>query len=162
MGSLRIDKVVQGQVTVIRLQGQIEENISLGELFGELGPEIYLVTKDVSRINSIGTRAWIEYFTALRAQGKRPVLTHCSPAIMTQLSLLPDFGCGMLVESLYLPYVCRGCGKETQILATTENLRKSGYQVDPTASCAACGADTCEFDDLPAEFLNYLRHESRV
>lgn len=126
----------------ITLAGVIDENAVLPK-FPEVEGRLYIDLDQVTMINSIGCRSWLQWFRQdVRAKGGVS-LVKCSPAIVHQINILSGFlPKGARVESLYVPYHCDECGHEDQKLLV--------YGTDFTDSellnelsdrlCGSCGA----------------------
>src|SRR5688572_6381314 len=97
----------------IKLAGVIDEDNHLAELADKLGDGRALIDLgDVERINSCGTRDWVNWIAQLEARGVQPVLVECSPAIVAQLNLVKNFSGSAVVKSFYVPYYCSECDEE--------------------------------------------------
>ena len=93
----------KGEVLVVRLVGSIEESVNFESLIGPPVPELHVNCREVPRINSIGVKAWIKFFSSLQQQGTKLRFVECSTAIVEQINLISNFTCGGVVESIYLP-----------------------------------------------------------
>ena len=144
----------------LHIGGTIEENTDLNKDIGDLKgySKIYVYTKSVPRINSVGVKGWIRYFQALTQGGTELIFRECSTAIVEQFNLISNFGCGGKVESLYLPFVCQGCGTELVGLFTVQQIRDLNYEI-PNIQSPRCQDGEAEFDDLPDEYFNFLMQE---
>src|SRR4051794_33919959 len=76
----------------VKLTGVIDEDNRLVELADKVSTGRALIDLgDVERINSCGTRDWVNWIAELEARGIQPVLVECSPAIVAQLNLVKNF-----------------------------------------------------------------------
>lgn len=150
---LDIQKEQKGSVLVVRLSGSVEEGAGF-ERIGATGGEIHVYCKGISRINSIGIKAWIKYFDGLRAAGANLKFFECSPAIVDQVNMLSNFVPKGSVESVAVPYACGGCRTELLGVIPTAQVQKLNFNLPP-AKCPKCGG-AATFDDLADEYFAFL------
>lgn len=152
---LRINRSEEDGAVVATMIGAIEETVDFSETIGETGPKLKVVTKLVTRINSLGVKSWVRYFDQLNRSGIEVVFSQCSPAIVAQLNLISNFNCGGAVESIYVPYVCQSCNAELVALFTTDALRKTQFRI-PSLTCTKCQSTRTVFDDIPEEYFSFM------
>jgi anti-anti-sigma regulatory factor/DNA-directed RNA polymerase subunit RPC12/RpoP len=152
---ITVTKESKGSSMVLKLAGTIEENVDFDKLVGQTTNDIIVNCKGVSRINSIGVKAWIKYFSSLSAKGAQLKFQECSFAIVEQINLISNFGAGGAVESLYAPYLCGGCKSEYMRLFTVDELKQLNFEV-PNMKCTKCGSDKVQFDDVAEEYFYFL------
>src|SRR5262249_29218637 len=121
---------------------------------GEVKDAIVVHCGEVSRINSTGVKAWIMFFRSLQQKGVKIKFSHCSTAIIEQMNMVNGFMAGGTVESVYAPFLCHGCQSEVSALYSSEQLRKSAFQV-ADLKCPKCG-EKATFDDVPEEYFGFL------
>jgi anti-anti-sigma regulatory factor len=140
---------------ILRLAGEINETVSFDKEIGKTAPDTVLNCKEVSRINSLGVKAWVRFFQDRVLQGTKLRLVECSPAVVEQINLIMNFTCGGKVESIYVPFVCTvpGCRKALVGLFKVEDLKRSQFKT-PTVTCTKCGGNAV-FDDLPEEYFRF-------
>ena len=143
-----------GEDLVIRLAGEITEDVDFAAIIGDLPNSTVLNCKDVSRLNSLGVKTWIKFFQKEQERGVKLRLTECSPAVVEQINLILNFVCGGTVESLYLPFNCSKCGKGFVGLYRTEDLKKINLQI-PDVTCGHCGG-SASFDDIHEEYFRFM------
>ncbi|MGE0614783.1 MAG: hypothetical protein AB7P04_04015 [Bacteriovoracia bacterium] len=151
---LNVVKEQKGNVLLVRLTGSIEESVDFAQLIGQIGNELHVHCKGVPRINSVGVKAWIQYFKGLQAKGVKLKFIECSTAIVEQVNLISNFTCGGEVESIYVPFSCDNCKSELVGLFKTDALKKVEFQI-PGLKCTKCGGQAV-FDDIPEEYFNFL------
>lgn len=152
---LHVVKEEHGDVLLVKFSGSIEENVDFTALLGTpSAPKMDLVLKEVLRINSIGVKAWIRYFSAAVSKGVQIRLFECSTAIVEQVNLISNFACGGTVESMYLPFCCATCGTELLGLFRTADLKRIKFAI-PDLKCSKCGG-TASFDDIPEEYFGFM------
>jgi hypothetical protein len=151
---ITVTKEQNGTTLVVRMKGSIEENVNFEELIGPAPAELHVYTREVPRINSVGVKGWIRFFTAVAQKGTRLKFFECSTAIVEQLNLISNFVAGGAVESIYVPFSCTACKSELIGLYPTAKLKESQLQV-PELKCSKC-AGKAVFDDIPEEYFGFL------
>ncbi len=149
-----IDRQTVGNVTVIRICGELNEHLKRDPLIEGLTGAVVFDLNDVHRVTSFGVREWISALRQLEADYY--AFVRCHPAILSQFNMVAGFGgIGELV-SFYLPYVCPDCDEATEVLV---DLRHDYATVvggePPPARCPACDAEA-EFDDIPDQYFSYV------
>jgi hypothetical protein len=151
---VNVTKEQKGPALVVRLSGSIEENVSFDQLIGPPPAELHLVCKEITRINSVGVKAWIKYFSTAQAKGTKLRFQECSTAIVEQINLISNFTAGGVVESIFVPFSCGGCKSELVGLFKCEDLKKLNFKL-PELKCSKC-AGKAIFDDIPEEYFAFL------
>ncbi len=152
---IQVQKEQRGDVLLLRMVGTIEENVDFNALVGPVsGQKIDLLLKGISRINSVGIKAWIKYFQGLAAKGIKLRFLECSTAIVEQINLISNFTCGGTVESIYVPFCCNSCSTELLGLFKTTDLKRINFQI-PELKCSKCNG-VASFDDIPEEYFGFL------
>ena len=139
---------------ILKLVGTIEESVNFETIVGATPGEVHVNAKEVARINSIGVKSWIKYFSSLEQNGTKLKYFECSPAIVEQVNLSSNFTCGGSVESVYVPFSCGACHGEFVSLYQVEDLKKLGMEI-PDIPCPKCQGQA-SFDDIPEEYFGFL------
>jgi anti-anti-sigma regulatory factor len=138
-------RIDQGALHVA-VVGKIDETLDAAPLLREQGvASVVLDLSGIRSISSLGVRAF-ENFVAAFA-GRKVVLTELSPAVASQLAMIPNLVGGADVESTRLPFVCPSCGAE----------RAHSIPFQPGAATAHaprcdCGA-RMELDGIAEQYL---------
>lgn len=151
---LNVIKEQKGNVLEVRLSGAIEESVDFEKLIGQPAGEVHVNCKEVPRINSIGVKAWIKFFSALTSRGVALRFQNCSTAIVEQINMISNFTCGGAVDSIYVPFSCQNCKTELVGLFKTDDLKKIQNNL-PELKCTKCGGKAV-FDDIPEEYFAFL------
>ena len=152
---LKVTKEQKDNALLVRLSGSIEESTNLEEAFGQVPGELHVSCKEVTRINSIGVKGWIKYFSTLAARGVKFKFIECSTAIVEQVNLISNFNCGAPVESIYVPFACKSCKAELIALFKAADLKASRLNL-PTLKCTKCASGQAVFDDIEEEYFAFL------
>ena len=159
----KLNATVQRQdgALFIKLAGIIDEDNRLSELAGRFGAGRALIDLgDVERINSCGTRDWVNWIAELEARGVEPVLVQCSPAIVAQLNLVKNFSGGAVVKSFFVPYHCPDCDVEKVLLVDVADLGPPPHE-PPACRCDECDC-VMDFDDMPDAYFAFLSAKHRA
>jgi anti-anti-sigma regulatory factor len=151
---LNLKKEQQGNVLIVQASGVIDENADFSQLVSSNVAEIRFSTKDVSRINSVGVRGWINAFQKITAKNVKVTLFECSTVIVEQLNMIVNFAAGMTVESVMVPFSCTKCRAASVGLFKSDDLKAINFEV-PDIKCPSCSAPA-SFDDIPEEYFHFL------
>lgn len=151
---VNIEKTNIGDALVITLVGSIEECFDFDPLFGEIPETLYVNTKGVTRINSVGVKGWVQYFQLLRTKRVKVIFTECSTAIIEQFNLIGNFGGGGSIESVCVPFLCTQCKNESVAVFSLEKLESLQFKL-PAATCPKCQS-VAVFDDDPEDYFYFL------
>ena len=152
---LNVVKETKGDTLILRMNGSIEESVDLGTLFGPPQPKMDLYLKEVSRINSMGVKAWLNYFQAAQAKGSKFRYFECSTAMVEQINMISNFTCGGVVESVFVPFVCENCKAELVGCFRCTDIKKVNCNM-PFLKCTKCSGKAV-FDDISEEYFAFLR-----
>ena len=151
---INVIKEQKGTVLAVRLVGSIDENVVFDKLIGTPPAALDVNCKEISRINSVGVKAWIKFFQSCQAKGTKLKFLECSTPIVEQINLISNFVCNGIVESVYVPFSCKKCHTELVGLFKAEDLKKMKLKL-PFLKCNKCGGEA-EFDDVPEEYFGFL------
>jgi anti-anti-sigma regulatory factor len=129
----------------VTIAGKIDERFDGAVVLTDAHGKVVMHLGGVRSISSLGVRAFENFVQALPAD---VVLVHVSPAIASQLTMIPNL-CGerTTVESAKLPFTCPTCGAEK----THSVPFRAQANVEHAPKCA-CGA-LMELDGLPEQYL---------
>lgn len=129
----------------VTIAGKIDERFDPASVLHDANGKVVMHLGGVRSISSLGVRAFESFVHALPGD---VVLVHVSPAIATQLTMIPNLcGARTTVESAKLPFTCPACGAEkTHSVPFAANAN-----VEHAPKCA-CGA-VMELDGLPEHYL---------
>jgi anti-anti-sigma regulatory factor len=129
----------------VTIAGKIDERFDGAVVLTDARGKVVMHLGGVRAVSSLGVRAFEYFVQALPAD---VVLVHVSPAIASQLTMIPNL-CGerTTVESAKLPFTCPTCGAEK----THSVPFRAHANVEHAPTCA-CGA-LMELDGLPEQYL---------
>ncbi|MDB4968139.1 MAG: hypothetical protein JWN44_3828 [Myxococcales bacterium] len=143
---VQIDKKKSADGTLhVTIAGKIDERFDPAVVLCEARGKVVMHLAGVRSISSLGVRAFEQFVQALPED---VVLVHISPAIASQLTMIPNLvGARAVVESAKLPFTCPACGAEKSHSVPF----RAGASVEHAPKCA-CGG-YMELDGLPEQYL---------
>jgi anti-anti-sigma regulatory factor len=139
----------------IRLAGILDEDNNLGDLLRKVSAGRAIINlAGVERINSCGTRDWVNWLARLAENGIQPVFVGCSPAIVAQLNLVKNFAGHGAVQSFQVPYLCPECDEEKLLLVDVADMGPAPH-VPPVCRCDDCDS-LMTFDDLAEAYFGFV------
>jgi anti-anti-sigma regulatory factor len=146
----------RGGSNVIKLAGTLDEHNELSQLVEQVGTGKVLINlAGVERINSSGTRDWVDWLASLDKKGIQPELVACSPAVVAQLNLVKNFAGKSVVKSFQVPYHCASCTAEKLLLVTIAEFGNFP-PVAPDCACDACGK-AMQFTDVTGTYFAFVK-----
>lgn len=137
--------------------GPINEDaeVYLPKLISALGKNIIINFREVASVNSCGVRAWITFMRELE-QGRNIVFEECTPDIVSQINMIPNFRGKANIQSVYAGYTCPSCGNaQRHLFVQGKNLPASSEVGAGDVTCAKCGKPS-EMDEIEQEFFSWL------
>jgi anti-anti-sigma regulatory factor len=132
----------------VSLIGKIDERFDgepvLEAVAGNRG-KVVLHLAGIRSISSLGVRAF-ETFVE-RLQQHEVVMIHISPAVASQMTMIPSLNGHATVESAKLPFACPSCGAEKSHSIPW----RANSAVEHAPKCT-CGT-TMDLDGLPEQYL---------
>ena len=126
----------------LKISGEIDEFSDFVNIFDKFPKEIWVDLKEVSRINSLGIRQWLE---AMRGCQSHVHLMNCSESIIDAINLVPQFlGEHGRVESFEVTFICDECSTEVHKFLDTKDIQFEDGEVQDFESqetCLSCGGD---------------------
>ncbi len=145
------------QENEVRISGVVDEYADFNELGKSSQKTLRVDFSEVSRVNSSGIRAWIQLILKYKIRLR---LHHCSPAIVDQFSMIPEFlGKNGFVESFYANYLCGSCAyEEKKFFEQGKDFEPGVEQVKAPLSyeCPRCHGNL-ELDHNPEVYFAFLR-----
>lgn len=147
----------QGEWELVKIVGPINEDaeVTLTSYTNQLGKNLIFNFQQVSTINSCGVRAWINFLRVLE-NGRNIIFRECTPEVISQVNMIPNFRSHAKIDSLYAEYSCENCGTEKMVLFEKgKNMPNSPDDELPPVKCDQCG-ERMEMDELEEEFFGFL------
>ena len=136
---LKIDKVVDGNATYIRLAGDLENGFPREKLAEGLEGSVILDVTSVGKIEPAGAAEWRGFVQMATPLANELYLTGVQPAFLEKLCSKEDIGAKLQVLSCALPYACKPCGTTTvQMLDVAEHHAVLKFATGPELRCTTC------------------------
>lgn len=135
------------------IKGDITEATSFKDLIPALVGRVDFDLSQVSYINSLGVRAWVEFLREAPIQGYE--LHACSVAFVLQAAMVKAVIGRGTITSFFAPYHCDACDFEEERLLQSAAILAADDLEPPTFACPECGGQLL-FDDIPERYLAFL------
>jgi len=139
------------------LIGAINEDaeVHLGSLLTNLGKKVIINFGQVSNVNSCGVRAWINFVRDLQ-KDRKLIFEECTPEIINQINMIPNFRGNAEISSLYGGFSCGSCGNHKNVLFKKGgNLPASISDGLPPVNCDKCN-NAMELEELEEEYFAWM------
>ncbi len=113
-----VDDAASMSTRTIRLEGDLDERVDLGQLGKLAGARMRIDLSGVTRINSAGVHRWVLCLEIL-TKGRQVELCRCSSAFVAQALMIPNMIAGARVESVFLDYWCEPCEQNEVVLVAS-------------------------------------------
>jgi hypothetical protein len=153
---LQIHKQAQGNITLLKFVGTIDENFDGPGVARGLEGQLIISLEKVRRITSFGIRQWVDFIMAASQTASAIYFIECAPRIVDQFNMVANFGGRGMILSFYAPFRCDQCGAERmkliQVDRDREMIRGMNLEGD------LCPNDNSQeyFDDDPDTYLSYV------
>lgn len=145
------------QTDIIYFSGDINEDaeVSLAKLAEQITKNSIFNLKEITSINSCGVRAWINFLREVEKKNKI-VFEECTPEIVSQINMIPNFKGKSHIKSVYASYVCDNCDfMHLHLFQAGNNLpEKTGDEIE-TVNCPKCNS-IMEMEELEDEFFSWI------
>lgn len=153
--SLHIEK--KDQWEQLMYVGPINEDteVHLTPMISQLGPNVIFNFRKVEYVNSCGVRAWINFLREAE-KGRKIIFEECTPEIVSQINMIPNFRNNAHIKSVYASYACGNCDSQKWVLFEEgRNLPSSSTAGVETPKCEKCSSDM-EMEELEDEFFAWV------
>lgn len=153
--TLHIEK--KGQWEQLMYAGPINEDteVHLTPMITQLGPNVIFNFRKVEYVNSCGVRAWINFLREAE-KGRKIIFEECTPEIVSQINMIPNFRSNAHIKSVYASYACGSCDSQKWVLFEEgRNLPANSSDGIAAPKCEKCSAEM-EMEELEDEFFAWL------
>ena len=153
--TLNIEK--KGSWEQVIYSGPINEDteVHLTPFVKQLGANVIFNFRKVEYVNSCGVRAWINFLRDVE-KGRKIIFEECTPEIVSQINMIPNFRGGAHIKSVYASYACAHCeNQKWELFEEGRNLPQTAGETVPTPKCDKCG-NQMEMEELEDEFFAWL------
>lgn len=138
---VRVDKVIEGRVTYLRLGGDLNNTFPREKLAEGVEGTVILDLAAVPRVEPAGAAEWRGFIQQATPLAEAMWLVGVQPAFLEKLCGKEDLGLKATVVDIMLPYACASCGTTTQQtidVATHYDVLK--FATAPELRCPSCKA----------------------
>ena len=138
-------------------EGAINEDAenTLHNLKQSLGPQCIFNFENVKSVNSCGVRAWINFLRDVQ-KDRKIQFEACTPEIVSQINMIPNFLGTAEIKSVYAEYSCENCGHQMMHLFKQGVDLPESTDVDfPEMKCEKCGSEM-EMEEIEEEYFAWL------
>lgn len=153
--TLHVEK--NGQWEQLIYAGPINEDteVHLKPMITSLGPNVIVNFRKVEYVNSCGVRAWINFLREAE-KGRSVIFEECTPEIVSQINMIPNFRSTARIKSVYASYACNSCDNHKWVLFEEgKNLPQKASTEVPAPACDKCGGEM-EMEELEDEFFAWV------
>ncbi len=159
----RLARLVQWEIVEdterlrVVIKGDITEATNFRDLLPVMVGRVDFDLSQVTYMNSLGVRAWVEFLRAAPIQGYE--FHACSVPFCLQAALSNSVVGRGTVTSFFAPYICSKCEHEEERLLQSAAVLAADGGAPPVFTCVSCGGDL-ELDDLPQRYLAFLYRDT--
>ncbi len=136
---LRVDKVIEGRTTYVRLAGDLDNTFPREKLAEGLEGTVILDLGAVNRIEPAGAAEWRGFIKMVSPLAESLYLAAVPPAFLEKLCSVEDLGPKAQVITLTLPYACTSCGTTSaQSLEVGQHFDVLKFATAPELRCTTC------------------------
>ncbi|HEY4242884.1 MAG TPA: hypothetical protein VGM88_23875 [Kofleriaceae bacterium] len=136
---LRVDKIIEGRVTYVRLAGDFDENFPREKLAEGLEGTVLVDLGSLGRIEPAGAAAWRAFVQQVTPVVDAIAIAAAPPGFVERLCTREDLGAKAQLLSLTLPYQCRSCGATSgQLVDVAEHHAILKFATAPELPCGSC------------------------
>ena len=136
---LRIDKVIEGRTTYLRLAGDLDRTFPREKLAEGLEGTVILDLGAIGRIEPAGAAEWRGFVKMITPLVENLYLAAIPPAFLEKLCSIEDLGLKAQVVTLTLPYECKTCGTTSaQVIDVGQHYDVLKFATAPELRCTTC------------------------
>lgn len=155
-GKLQIHKSGQGDITLLRFVGIIDEGFDGPAVAKGLQGQLVLALDQIRRITSFGIRQWIEFIGRASQTCSAIYFVDCAPRIVDQFNMVANFGGAGKILSFQAPFRCPKCGNERVKLFQVDRDQEMIRAMELEGGLCPNDGTQEEFDDDPDTYLSFI------
>jgi anti-anti-sigma regulatory factor len=136
---LRVDKVIEGRTTYLRLSGDLDGNFPRDKLAEGLEGTVIVDLSSIGVIEPVGAMQWRGFIALVAPVADRVYLASAPPSFIEKLCTRDDLNPKVQLLTVLMPYTCAGCGTTSahnvDVGAHYDVLK---FATAPELRCAAC------------------------
>jgi len=107
---LRIDKVIEGRTTYLRLNGDLDGNFPRDKLAEGLEGTVIVDLGAIGKIEPVGAMQWRGFIQLVAPAAERVYLASAPPTFIEKLCTRDDLNPKVQLLTVLMPYSCASCG----------------------------------------------------
>jgi anti-anti-sigma regulatory factor len=107
---LRVDKVIEGRTTYLRLSGDLDGSFPRDKLAEGLEGTVIVDLGAIGKIEPVGAVAWRGFVQLVVVAAERVYLASAPPAFIEKLCTRDDLNPKVQLLTVLMPYTCGSCG----------------------------------------------------
>ena len=107
---LRVDKVIEGRATYLRLSGDLDGSFPRDKLAEGLEGTVIVDLGAIGKIEPVGAVAWRGFISLVAPVAERVYLAAAPPSFVEKLCTRDDLNPKVQLLTVLMPYTCAGCG----------------------------------------------------
>lgn len=136
---LRVDKVIEGRTTYVRLVGDLDRTFPRDKLAEGLEGTVIVDLSSIGRIEPAGAAEWRAFVKMVTPLVDALYLATVPPSFLEKLCGRDDLGAKAQVITLTLPYACKTCGTTSaQQVDVAQHFEVLKFATAPELRCATC------------------------
>jgi hypothetical protein len=136
---LRVDKLIEGRTTYLRLAGDLDGTFPRDKLAEGLEGTVIVDLGGIGRIEPAGAAEWRGFVQVAAPLVEQMYLAHVTPAFLEKLCGRDDLGPKAQVLTFSLPYRCAACGTTSgQLIDLSAHHAVTKFATAPELRCPQC------------------------
>src|SRR5450432_480523 len=136
---LKVDKVIDGRITYLRLAGGLDNTFPREKLAEGLEGTVIVDLAGVSRVEPAGAAEWRSFVQQVTPLVETMYLTGVTPVFLEKLCRIEDLGLKTQVVDFTLPYACKHCGQASaRSIDVAEHRAVLKFATAPELPCLNC------------------------
>jgi anti-anti-sigma regulatory factor len=136
---LRVDKVIEGRMTYLRLNGDLDDSFPRDKLAEGLEGTVIVDLGAIGKIEPVGAMQWRGFVQLVAPVAERVYLASAPPSFIEKLCTRDDLNPKVQLLTVLMPYTCSGCGTTSahniDVGAHYDVLK---FATAPELRCATC------------------------
>jgi len=136
---LRVDKVIEGRTTYLKLGGDLDRSFPRDKLAEGLEGTVIVDLSSIGRIEPAGAAEWRAFVKMVAPLVDQLYLAAAPPAFLEKLGSAEDLAPKAQVLTLTLPYACTSCGTTSgQLIEVAQHHDVLKFATAPELRCPQC------------------------
>lgn len=136
---LRVDKVIEGRTTYLRLAGDLDKSFPRDKVAEGLEGTVLVDLASLGRVEPAGAAEWRAFVKMVTPLVDALYLAAAPPVFLEKLGGVEDLGPKAQVLTLTLPYACGSCGTQSQqLIEVAAHHEVLKFATAPELRCPTC------------------------